>query len=48
MKDLITGFSWDRLINLPPTEFLAFVVLVFLFLVLVGAVIAFAMALTGN
>ena len=28
MKDLVLNFSFDRLISLPPTEFLAVVVLV--------------------
>jgi len=28
MKDLILNFSLDKLLSLPPTEFLAFVVLV--------------------
>ena len=27
MKDLILNFSWDRLLNLPPSDFLAVVVL---------------------
>lgn len=25
MKDLILNFSWDKLVSLPPTEFIAFV-----------------------
>jgi hypothetical protein len=28
MKDLILNFSWDKLFSLPPTEFLAFGVVV--------------------
>ena len=28
MKDLILHFSWDRFLNLPPSDFLAVVVLV--------------------
>jgi hypothetical protein len=27
MKDVILNFSWERLISLPPTEFLAFLLL---------------------
>jgi hypothetical protein len=30
MKDLILNFSWDKLISLPPSDFLAVVMLVVL------------------
>ena len=39
MKDLILNFSFDRLLSLPPTEFLAVVILVLLVLCLIGFVV---------
>jgi hypothetical protein len=44
MKDLITNFSWDRLISLPPTEFLAISVLAALALIALGLVVSFVMS----
>jgi hypothetical protein len=39
MKDLILNFSWDKLISLPPTELLAFVVLGILALIVAGSLL---------
>lgn len=48
MKDLILNFSWDRILSLPPTEFLAFGVVVWVgywaFLVTMQKIIQVLMA----
>jgi hypothetical protein len=44
MKDLILNFSWDRLIGLPPTEFLAVSIIAAIALIILGAVVAFLMS----
>jgi hypothetical protein len=38
MKQILQNFSWDTLVALPPSEFLALVVLAVIFLVLVAGV----------
>ena len=48
MKDLILHFSWDRLLNLPPSDFLAVVVLAALGLTLCAAVFVLVAALLGK
>ena len=48
MKDLILNFSFDRLLSLPPTEFLAVVILAALFLALCAAVFVLVAALFGK
>jgi hypothetical protein len=48
MKDLILNFSWDRLLSLPPTEFLAFVVLTLLVLIPACAIIFILLAIAAD